>query len=138
MADELQRAREFLAEHHRAVLITRKADGSPQSSPVSAGVDADGRAVISSRAMLAKVRNLRRDPRASLCVVTDAWFGPWLQVDGRAEIVELPEALELLVEVYRRIRGEHPDWEDYRRAMVSEQRVLIRIELERAAGPALG
>ncbi len=137
MTDDLERARGFLALHHRAVLVTRKHDGSPQASPVTAGVDGEGRAVISSRTMLAKVRNLRRDPRATLCVVTDAWFGPWVQVDGRAEIVELPEALELLVDTYRRIRGEHPDWDDYRAAMAREQRVLVRVSLERAAGPAL-
>ncbi len=137
MAEDLQRARDFLAAHHRAVLITRRQDGSPQSSPVTAGVDAEGRAVVSSRRMLAKVRNLRRDPRTSLCVVTDAWFGPWLQADGLAEIVELPGALEPLVDVYRRIRGEHPDWAEYREAMVREERVVIRITLERASGPAL-
>jgi len=138
MSDALATARAFLAENHQAVLITRRRDGSPQASPISAGVDADGRAVVSSRRMLAKVANLRRNPAASLCVVTPAWFGPWLQADGRAEIVELPEALELLVDAYRRIRGEHPDWDDYRAAMVREERVLIRIELERAAGPAIG
>jgi PPOX class probable F420-dependent enzyme len=132
VADRLQLAREFLAKNHRAVLITRRADGSPQSSPVTAGVDGEGRAIVSSRRMLAKVRNLRNDPQASLCVVTEAWFGPWAQLDGRAEIIELPDALELLVEAYRSIRGEHPDWDEYRVAMQREERVLIRIELERA------
>jgi PPOX class probable F420-dependent enzyme len=134
---DLQQARRFLAEHHQAVLITRKSDGAPQSSPVTAGIDQEGRAVISSRSMLAKVNNLRRDPRATLCVVTEAWFGPWVQVDGRAEIVVLPEALDLLVDVYRAIRGEHPDWAEYREAMVREERVVIRIAIERAAGPAV-
>lgn len=135
--DAIESARRFLAEHHQAVLVTRRRDGSLQSSPVTAGLDSEGRAAISSRAMLAKVRNLRRDPRATLCVVTSAWFGRWLQLDGPATVHSLPEALEPLVELYRSVRGEHPDWADYRAAMVDEERVLITIDIERVAGPAL-
>lgn len=135
--DELDRARRFVERNHQAVLITRRSDGSPQSSPVTAGVDGEGRLIVSSRQGLAKVANLRRDPRVAVCVVTPAWFGPWLQVDGSAEILELPEALEPLVDAYRRIRGEHPDWAEYREAMRRERRVLVRVTLARAAGPAL-
>lgn len=124
----------FIATHHRAVLCTRRADASPQLSPVVAGVDAEGRVVVSSRETAYKVRNLRRDPRASLCVITDGFFGPWVQVDGTAEVVSLPDAMEGLVDYYRAVAGEHPDWDDYRTAMVRERRVLVRITVERA-GP---
>ena len=103
-------------------------------SPVTVGLDAAGRAIISSRETAYKVRNLRRQPRASLCVFVDEFTGPWVQVNGSAEIVSLPEAMELLVDYYRQVAGEHPDWDDYRRAMQRDQRVLIRITIE-SAGP---
>jgi PPOX class probable F420-dependent enzyme len=98
-------------------------------------VDEAGYAVISTRQTAYKVRNLRRDPRAYLCVLPDSFFGGrWVQVDGTVTIVDLPEALEPLVEYYRRISGEHPDWDDYRAAMVRDRRVLLRMEITRA-GP---
>jgi len=130
----LDEARQFLRENHRAVLATFRVDGRPQLSPVAVGVDAEGRAVVSSRETAFKVRNLRRDPRASVCVVSDNWYGGWLQADGTASIVSLPEAMDLLIDYYRRLAGEHPDWDDYRAAMERERRVMVRIELERA-GP---
>jgi len=98
-------------------------------------VDEDGKVVISSSEVLRKVRNLRRDPTATLCVFSDGFFGPWVQIDGTAEIVSLPRAMEALVDYYRRISGEHPDWDDYRRAMRRDQRVLIRVTIDRA-GPS--
>lgn len=127
-------AQQFLATHHRAVLSTRRRDGRPQLSPVSVGIDDAGRAIVSSRETAYKTRNLRRDPRASLCVFVDGFFGPWIQVDGTAEVVSLPDAMELLVDYYRRVAGEHPDWADYRRAMERERRVLLRISID-SAGP---
>lgn len=130
----LDEARQFLRENHRAVLSTFRADGRPQLSPVAVGVDAEGRAVVSSRETAFKVKNLRRDPRASVCVVSDDWYGGWLQADGTASIVSLPEAMDLLIDYYRSLAGEHPDWDDYRAAMERERRVMVRIELERA-GP---
>ena len=123
----------FIAKNDRTVLVTRKRDGSLQMSPVNSGV-IDGKIVISSRSQLAKVVNLRRDPTVSLLVFTDAFFGSWVQVDGTAEIVEQPEALDLLDDVYRAIAGEHPDWADYRRAMIADRRVVIRITAEHASG----
>lgn len=131
---DLEEARKFLSDHHRAVLATYRQDGSPQLSPVMTDVDPEGMAVISSRETAMKTRNLRRDPRASLCVMGDEFFGSWVQVDGRAVIVSLPEAMEGLVDYYRRVAGEHPDWDEYRASMEKEQRVLIRISLDRA-GP---
>jgi PPOX class probable F420-dependent enzyme len=132
-ADE---AREFIAAHHRAVLATQRADGRPQLSPVTCTVDDDGRVVISTRETAIKTKNLRRDPHASLCVMNDSFYGAWVQVEGTAEIVPLPEAMELLVDYYRRISGEHPDWADYRAAMARERRVLVRVTIERA-GPSV-
>ena len=131
---DLDEARQFLRENHRAVLSTFRADGRPQLSPVAVGVDAEGRAVVSSRETAFKVKNLRRDPRASVCVVSDNWYGGWLQAEGTASIVSLPEAMDLLIDYYRGLAGEHPDWDDYRAAMERERRVMVRIELERA-GP---
>jgi PPOX class probable F420-dependent enzyme len=127
-------AREFIATHHRAVLATQRRDGRPQLSPITCGLDAGGRVVISTRETAIKTKNLRRDPRVSLCVFGDAFFGPWVQVEGSAEVVSLPEAMEPLVDYYRRVSGEHPDWDDYRAAMIRERRVIVRITIERA-GP---
>jgi PPOX class probable F420-dependent enzyme len=127
-------AREFLRANHRAVRATARADGRPQMSPVTCGLDEAGRVIISTRETAVKVRNLRRSPLASLCVFTDAFFGPWVQVEGKAEIISLPEAMEFLVGYYRLISGEHPDWADYRAAMLRDRRCLIRIEITRA-GP---
>jgi PPOX class probable F420-dependent enzyme len=131
---DLEVAREFLRTHHRAVLATARSDARPQLSPVTATVDGDGRAIISSREPAIKVRNLRRNPHASLCVFTDRFFGQWVQVDGTADIVSLPDAMDLLVEYYRRTAGEHPDWADYRAAMERDRRVIIRLTITRA-GP---
>ncbi len=131
---DLDAATTFLREHHRSVLATFRADGRPQLSPVVHGVDAGGHVLVSSREPAYKVRNLRRDPRVSLCAFADDFFGPWVQVDGRAGVVSLPEALPLLEDYYRRVRGEHPDWDDYRAAMERERRVMIVVDMERA-GP---
>ncbi len=128
------RAAEFLRANHRAVLATIRASGRPQLSPVTATADDEGRVLISTRQTAIKTKNLAGNPSASLCVLTDAFFGQWVQVDGTAEIIPLPAALDLLVDYYRRIAGEHPDWDEYRAAMHSEQRVIVRITITRA-GP---
>jgi PPOX class probable F420-dependent enzyme len=126
-------AREFVSNNHRAVMVTRRRDEGVQTSPITVGVD-DDKVVISSREAAYKVRNLRRDPRVTLCVFSDTFFGPWIQIEGRAEIVSLPEAMEGLVDYYRRISGEHPDWDDYRRAMKEQKRVLVRVSIDKV-GP---
>ena len=127
-------ALDFIRHHHRAVLATVRADGAPQLSPITAGVDAEGLVVISTRETAAKTKNLRRTPRAWLVVVTDAFFGEWVQVEGPVEIVSLPAAMDGLCAYYRSISGEHPDWDEYRAAMESQRRVLLRLSVERA-GP---
>jgi PPOX class probable F420-dependent enzyme len=127
-------AREFLRANHAAILATFRRDGRPQLSPVGATVDEAGRVIVSTRQGAMKTRNLRRDPRISLLVLNPGFYGAWAQVEGTAEIVEQPEAMELLVDYYQRMSGEHPDWDDYRAAMVREGRVLVRFEIERA-GP---
>jgi PPOX class probable F420-dependent enzyme len=111
-----------------------RADGRPQLSPVVAAVDDSGRILISTREPAIKARNLARDPRASLCVLTDGFFGDWVQAEGTAELIHLPDALPLLEDYYRRLSGEHSDWDDYRAAMRRDKRLIIRITVDRA-GP---
>jgi len=115
-------------------MVTRHADGRPQTSPVVCAVDDDGRLTVSTRETAAKVRNLLRDPRVTLCVISDAFYGDWVQIDGEAEIVRLPEAMEPLIDYYRSISGEHPDWDEYREAMERDRRVVVRVTITRA-GP---
>jgi PPOX class probable F420-dependent enzyme len=132
---EIGEALEVVRTQHHAVLATARQDGRPAMTPVAVTVDDAGAVVISSRETAYKVRNLRRDPRAWLCVLPDGFFGRWVQIEGTAEIVPLPEAMDGLIEYYRSVSGEHPDWDDYRAAMVRERRVLIRIT-PTAAGPS--
>ena len=132
------RAADFLRAHHRAVLATSRSDGRPQLSPVTCTVDDENRVLVSTRETALKTRNLRRRPQASLCVFTDNFFGEWVQVEGDVEIIPLPDAMDLLVEYYRRISGEHPDWDDYRAAMVRDQRVIVRVTITRAGPDASG
>jgi PPOX class probable F420-dependent enzyme len=118
---------EFLRPRHHALLLTHRQSGGVQLSPVTCGVDDDGRIVVSTYPQRAKVANARRDPAVSLCVLSDDFDGPWVQVDGTAEVLDLPEALEPLVDYYRSISGEHPDWNEYRAAMTRQGKSLLRI-----------
>ena len=131
-------AREFLRRNFRGVLVTTRRDGRPQTSPVTATVDGSGDIVISSRETAYKVRNLGRVPQATYCGFTDRFFGPWVQVDGAVTIQSLPEAMEPLVDYYQRAVGEHPAWDDYRRAMEREGRVLLRITVARSGPTRMG
>lgn len=135
MGMSIEQALGFVADNSHTVLVTRRKDDSLQMSPVNSGV-LDGAIVISSGLPLVKVRNLRRNPAASVLVMTERFYGSWVQVDGTAEIIDQtrPGTVDMLVEVYRAIAGEHPDWDEYRAAMVADQRVVIRISPERAAG----
>jgi PPOX class probable F420-dependent enzyme len=133
---EIDEAIEYVRRNHHAVLATLKQDGSPQLSPVTAGVDADGHVIISTRQTAYKVRHVRRNPRVWLCVFPDGFYGRWVQLEGTAEIVALPEAMNGLIGYYRDISGEHPDWDDYRAAMEREQRLLLSITVTKA-GPSV-
>ena len=131
---DLDRARDFVRTHHRAVLSTTREDGTPQMSPVLVAVDDGGRIVVSSREPAMKTRNVRRRPQAWVCVLSDDFYGDWVQVEGAVDIVDLPDAMDGLVDYYRQVSGEHPDWDEYRAAMERDRRVLIRIT-PRRAGP---
>lgn len=129
---------EFIRPRHHAILMTTRKDGRPQSSPNTCGVDTEGRIVISTYPDRAKAANARRDPRVSVCVLSDEFGGAWVQVDGTAEVLDLPDSLEPLVEYFRCISGEHPDWEEYRAAMVAQGKSLIRITIDRWGPIATG
>ncbi|MFF3570805.1 PPOX class F420-dependent oxidoreductase [Nocardia jiangxiensis] len=135
---ELTALLEFLRPRHRGVLITSRADGSPQMSPVTCGVDSEGRIVVSTYPGRAKTVNARRDSRVSICVLSDEWNDAYVQVDGRAEVLDMPEALDGLVDYFRCISGEHPDWDEYREAMAKQNKSLIRIHIERWGPVATG
>ncbi|MFF5567564.1 PPOX class F420-dependent oxidoreductase [Streptomyces sp. NPDC012623] len=129
---------EFVRPRHRAILLTTRADGRPQGSPLSCGVDDSGRIVVSTYPERAKTRNAKRDERVSVIVLSDDWNGPWVQVDGAAEVIDSPESVEPLVEYYRNIAGEHPDWDEYRAAMVKQGKSIIRVTPERWGPLATG
>jgi PPOX class probable F420-dependent enzyme len=128
----------FLRENPRAILATTRADGHPQLSPIVASVDADGQIAISSRETAVKVKNLRRDPFASLCVINDGFYGGWVQLEGPATVISLPDAMDSLIEYYRSLSGEHPDWDEYRAAMVRQGKSLLRITITRWGPIATG
>ena len=134
---EISEAVGFVRRNHRGVLAVTRADGKPQMSPVTASVDKDGLVVVSSRETAYKVRSLRARPYAAYCGFADQFFGqPWVQIEGPARIISLPEAMDQLVDYYRSVSGEHPDWDDYRAAMERDQRVVIAITPERV-GPTV-
>jgi PPOX class probable F420-dependent enzyme len=129
---------DFLSSRHHGILITTRRDGRPQSSPVACGVDAEGRIVVSTYPGRAKAANARRDPRVSMCVLSDDFGGAYVHVDGTAEVIDLPDAVEPLVGYYRSISGEHPDWDEYREAMRKQGKCLIRVTVERWSPIATG
>ncbi|MBM2621420.1 PPOX class F420-dependent oxidoreductase [Actinoplanes sp. LDG1-06] len=135
---EREQLLEFLRPRHHAILMTTRRDGRPQASPNTCGVDTEGRIVISTYPERAKVYNLRRNPQVSVCVLSDEFGGAWVQVDGTAEVLDLPEALEPLVEYFRVIAGEHSDWDEYRQAMRDQGKSLIRITIDRWGPIATG
>ena len=129
---------DFIRPRHQVVLVTRKRDGSPQLSPVTAGVDGHGRLVVATYPERAKTYNARRDARVDALVLSDDFGGPWVQISGRGEVLDLPEAMEPLVEYFRSIAGEHSDWADYRAAMQRQGKSLIRVTIERWGPIATG
>ncbi|MET7282593.1 PPOX class F420-dependent oxidoreductase [Kribbella sp. NPDC005582] len=135
---DLEGLLEFVRPRHHMLLITTRADGTPQASPVSGGVDPEGRIVISSYPQRAKSTNVERNPQTSVLVLSDDWNGAWVQVDGEGEVIQLPDAVEPLVDYYRSISGEHPDWDEYREAMRTQGKCLIRITPTRWSPIATG
>ena len=130
---------DFIRPRHQAIVITTRRDGSPQASPVTCGVDAEGRIVIATYPERAKIRNARRDPsRVSVLILSDDFGGPWVQVDGTAEVLDGPQAVEPLVEYFRSISGEHPDWAEYREAMMKQGKSLLRVTAVRWGPVATG
>ncbi|MFG3364299.1 PPOX class F420-dependent oxidoreductase [Streptomyces sp. NPDC048156] len=129
---------DFVRPRHRALLLTARADGTPQASPLTCGVDDSGRIVVSTYPERAKTRNAKRNPRVSVVVLSDDWNGPWVQIDGTAEVIDSPDSVEPLVEYFRNISGEHPDWDEYRAAMVKQGKSVIRITPERWGPVATG
>jgi PPOX class probable F420-dependent enzyme len=129
---------EFIRPRHHAIVITTRADSRPQASPVTCGVDGQGRIVIATYPERAKVRNARRDPAVSVLFLSDDFGGPWVQVDGTAEVLDVPEAVEPLVDYYRCISGEHPDWTEYREAMIKQGKSLLRVTPHRWGPVATG
>jgi PPOX class probable F420-dependent enzyme len=128
----------FLRPRHHVILLTPRNDGGWQGSPVTSGVDAQGRIVISTYPERAKAANIARHGRASVVVLSEDFDGPWVQVEGAAELLRLPEALDPLVEYFRSISGEHPDWDAYRQAMIDQGKALIRITPQRWGPIATG
>jgi PPOX class probable F420-dependent enzyme len=134
-----EEAVEVIRQQHRAVMATTRNDGGVQLSPIAVVVDDDGTLVVSSRETAMKVHNLRRRPYSAVCVFPDSFFGgQWVQAEGPTAVEPMPDALEGLVKYYRNLVGEHPDWDEYRAAMVTEQRVLLRITVERAGPTKMG
>ncbi len=119
---------DFARTRHHAIVITTRQDGRPQASPVTCGVDGEGRIVIATYPERAKTRNARRDPEhVSVLFLSDDFGGAWVQVDGTAEVLDIPDAVEPLVDYFRAISGEHPDWDEYRQAMVTQGKSLLRV-----------
>ncbi len=121
---------DFVRPRHRGVLLTTRRDGRPQSSLVTMGLDTSGRVVVSSYPERAKSINAKRNPAASMVVMSDEFGGEWIQLDGTAEVLDMPEALDGLIEYFRVISGEHPDWEEYRQAMAHQGKCLIRLTID--------
>lgn len=128
----------FLRTRHQGVLVTTRRDGRPQISPVTLGLNSDDRIVVSTYPERAKAINVRRDPRVSVCVMSEGFSDPYIQVDGTARVIDLPEALEPLVEYFRCISGEHPDWDEYREAMQRQGKCVIEMEIDRWGPVARG
>ncbi|MFC4854774.1 PPOX class F420-dependent oxidoreductase [Actinophytocola glycyrrhizae] len=139
-ADRVDRAalNDFVRPRHHAVLVTARADGSPQLSPVTCGLDTAGRVVIATYPQRAKAKNAKRNPKVSVLVLSDEFDDAYVQVDGTAEVLELPDAVEPLVEYFRVISGEHPDWDEYRAAMRRQGKCLIRVTVDRWGPVATG
>jgi len=134
---EIATALDYVRDNDRAVMLTTRANGAPAMAPITLAV-VDDQVTMSTRETAYKVTHLRRDPHTSLCVFPDKWLGRWIQINCKATVVSQPDALETLVDYYRTLRGEHPDWDEYRQAMVDDQRCIVRFEILSAGPDAQG
>lgn len=134
---EIATALEYVRDNDRAVMLTTRANGAPAMAPITLAV-VDDQVTMSTRETAYKVTHLRRDPHTSLCVFPEKWLGRWIQINCKATVVSQPDALETLVDYYRTLRGEHPDWDEYRQAMVDDQRCIVRFEILSAGPDAQG
>ncbi|GAB3081230.1 TIGR03618 family F420-dependent PPOX class oxidoreductase [Pedococcus soli] len=135
---DLEGLLDFVRPRHQMVVITTRSDGRPQASPVTGGVDQEGRIVISSYPERAKTNNARRRPEVSVMVLSDDFGGAWVQVDGDCEVIDAPESVEPLVDYFRCISGEHPDWDEYRQAMLDQGKSILRLTPTRWSPIATG
>lgn len=132
---EIADAQEFLKQNHRGVLVARKKDGSLQMALVSPTIDADGKVIITSRDSTYKVKNIRRNPQISLLVFGEQFNGSkYIQIEGKAEIIEHPRAMDIVLDWHRQIRGEPADWEEVRKKTLAEGRIAMRVTIEKV-GP---
>ena len=132
---EIADAQKFIKDNHRACIAVRQKDGWPQMTLVTPGIDAAGRVILTSRGTTYKVKHLRRDPKVSMLIFGEQFSGSkFVQIHGSAEIVDLPQAMDGLIDWYKTVRGEHKNWEDYKKQVTDEKRVLIRINIEKV-GP---
>jgi PPOX class probable F420-dependent enzyme len=136
---EIADAQRFLQGNHRACIAVRQKDGWPQMTFVSPGIDLQGRVIITSRGTTYKIRHIRRDPRVSLLIFGEQYSGSkFVQIHGTAEIIELPEAMNTLIFWYKQVRGEHQNWDDYRKQMHDQKRVIIRVNIEKVGPQSVG
>lgn len=128
-------AQKFLQDNHRGCIAVRQKDGWPQMTFVSPGIDAQGRVIMTSRGTTYKIKHLRRDPRVSMLIFGEQYSGSkFVQIHGTAELIELPQAMDTLIYWYKQVRGEHKNWDDYKKQMQDENRVIIRVTIEKV-GP---
>jgi PPOX class probable F420-dependent enzyme len=132
---EVNEAREFLKDKHHGVLVTRKKDGSLQMTLVSPVISSDGRVIITARERTYKVKNIKRNPQISLLVYGEKFHGSnYIQIDGRAEVIPHPQAMDIVLDWHRRIRGEPKSWDEIRQKTLAEGRIAIRVTIEKV-GP---
>ncbi len=132
---EIADAQKFLRDNHHGVLVTRKKDSSLQMTLVSPVIDDEGKVIITSRESTYKVKNIKRNPQISLLVYGDQFNGSnYIQIDGRAEIIPLPQAMDIVLDWHRQIRGVPANWDEIREKTKTERRIAMRVTIERV-GP---
>ena len=132
---DIATAQKFLRDNHRACIAVRQKDGWPQMTLVTPAMDTEGRVIITSRGTTYKIKHLRRDPRVSMLIFGEQYSGSkFVQIHGTAELIELPKAMEILIYWYKQVRGEHKNWDDYKKQMQDEKRTIIRVTIEKV-GP---